>query len=150
MLVCVGISSSASGFLIPQLEDPTVGFGITTDDGSWIASILEIGSLSGAIFGGLLSEKLGRRRSLMTDSVFFLFGTLLTAFSIDLNMIMVGRFIQGHSATSALVTAPLYTCEISQPKVRRFTALLPVLCWDIGIAVSYLLGRHKLTYLKST
>ena len=65
MLVCAGISFSASGFLIPQLEDPAVGFGITSDDGSWIASILEIGSLSGAIFGGLLSEKLGRRRSLM-------------------------------------------------------------------------------------
>ena len=140
MLVCVGISSSASGFLIPQLEDPTVGFGITTDDGSWIASVLEIGSLSGAIFGGLLSEKLGRRRSLMTDSICFLIGTLMTAFSIDLNMIMVGRFIQGHSATSALVVAPLYTCEICQPKVRRYTALLIDLCWNVGIAISYLLG----------
>ena len=29
MLVCAGISFSASGFLIPQLEDPAVGFGIT-------------------------------------------------------------------------------------------------------------------------
>ena len=36
MLVCAGISFSASGFLIPQLEDPAVGFGITSDDGSWI------------------------------------------------------------------------------------------------------------------
>ena len=142
MLVCVGISSSASGFLIPQLEDPTVGFGITTD-GSWIASILEIGSLSGAIFGGLLSEKLGRRRSLMIDSIFFLIGTLMTTFSRNLNMILVSRFIQGHSAISALVAVPLYTCEISQPEVRRFTALLPGLCMDIGVVVTYFLGMSQ-------
>ena len=143
MLVCAGISFSASGFLIPQLEDPAVGFGITSDDGSWIASILEIGSLSGAIFGGLLSEKLGRRRSLMIDSIFFLIGTLMTTFSRNLNMILVSRFIQGHSAISALVAVPLYTCEISQPEVRRFTALLSGLCMDIGVVVTYFLGMSQ-------
>ena len=61
MLVCVGISSSASGFLIPQLEDPTVGFGITTDDGSWIASILEVGSLLWMCFW-CIWEALGKLR----------------------------------------------------------------------------------------
>ena len=132
MLCCAGFTSSASGFLIPQLEDPILGFGITTDEGSWMASIKEIGSLTGAIFGALLSEKIGRRSSLIMDSILFSLGTLLTAFAINLEMILAGRFIQGHSSASAMVSAPMYTCEISQPKVRRYTALFPVLCWDIG------------------
>ena len=140
MLCCAGFTSSASVFLIPQLEDPTLGFGITTEDGSWMASIKEIGSLIGAILGALQSEKLGRRRSLIIDSFLYIIGTLLTAFSTNFEMILVGRFIQGFSAASAMVSAPLYTCEISQPHIRRYTALFPVLCWDIGIAVSYILG----------
>ena len=140
MLCCAGFTSSASGFLIPQLEDSTLGFGITTEDGSWMASIKEIGSLIGAILGALQSEKLGRRRSLIIDSFLYIIGTLLTAFSTNFEMILVGRFIQGFSTASAMVSAPLYTCEISQPHIRRYTALFPVLCWDIGIAVSYILG----------
>ena len=140
MLCCAGFTGSASGFLIPQLEDPNIGFGITTDEGSWMASIKEIGSLTGAILGAFLSEKIGRRSSLILDSTFFTIGTLLTAFAINLEMILAGRFIQGHSSASAMVSAPMYTCEISQPKVRKYTGLFPVLCWDIGIAVSYLLG----------
>ena len=142
MIMCGGFTSSASGFLIPQLEDSVNGFGITTNGGSWIASIKEIGSLSGAIFGALLSSKIGRQRSLMIDSVLFLIGTWMTTFAVNIEMIMVGRFVQGHSSASAIVAAPLYTCEISQPRLRQYTALLPTACWDMGVAVSFLLGMY--------
>ena len=40
MMTCYGIVFSASGFMIPQLEDPITGFGITKDQGSWLASIM--------------------------------------------------------------------------------------------------------------
>ena len=36
MYVCLGMIFSASGFLIPKLEDPKDGFGISIDDGSWV------------------------------------------------------------------------------------------------------------------
>ena len=40
MMTCYGIVFSASGFMIPQLEDPFTGFGITKEQGSWLASIM--------------------------------------------------------------------------------------------------------------
>ena len=40
MMTCYGIVFSASGFMIPQLEDPIAGFGITKEQGSWLASIM--------------------------------------------------------------------------------------------------------------
>ena len=40
MMTCYGIVFSASGFMIPQLENPITGFGITKDQGSWLASIM--------------------------------------------------------------------------------------------------------------
>ena len=42
MMTCYGLVFSASGFMIPQLEDPVGGFGIDKNDGSWLGDFLSI------------------------------------------------------------------------------------------------------------
>ena len=39
MYVGQGIIFATSGFLIPKLEDPTDGFGISIDEGSWVGKL---------------------------------------------------------------------------------------------------------------
>ena len=39
MYVCQGMIFATSGFLIPKLEDPTDGFGISIDQGSWVGKL---------------------------------------------------------------------------------------------------------------
>ena len=39
MMLCYGLVVPSSGFLIPQLEDPKNGFGITTEEGSWLGEL---------------------------------------------------------------------------------------------------------------
>ena len=36
MMTCYGLVVPASAFMIPQLEDPITGFGISIDEGSWL------------------------------------------------------------------------------------------------------------------
>ena len=36
MMACYGLVTPASAFLIPQLEDPINGFGLTLEEGSWL------------------------------------------------------------------------------------------------------------------
>ena len=36
MMACYGLTVPASGFLIPQLEDSGIGFGINKEEGSWL------------------------------------------------------------------------------------------------------------------
>ena len=38
MMTCYGLICPASGFLIPQLEDPVTGFGINKEEGSWLGN----------------------------------------------------------------------------------------------------------------
>ena len=42
MMLCYGLVVPSSGFLIPQLEDPKLGFGITTEEGSWLGNLIFI------------------------------------------------------------------------------------------------------------
>ena len=39
MMMCYGLVRPASGFLIPQLEDPEIGFGIDKEQGSWLGTL---------------------------------------------------------------------------------------------------------------
>ena len=44
MMTCYGLVVPASAFMIPQLEDPVTGFGITIDEGSWLGKKIKLRS----------------------------------------------------------------------------------------------------------
>ena len=142
MMVCYGLVSSTSGFLIPQLEDPDIGFGISLEEGSWLASILVLGSQSGALFGGIQCGFLGRKRSMMIDCVCFIIGTLMVALSPSFYITLIGRYIQGHSGASSMVAVPVYTGETSQPQVRKLTGSFSMTFYTCGFAIALILGRY--------
>lgn len=142
MLTCIGFCGPASGFLIPQLEDPKVGFGITTEDGSWIASILVVGSITGSLCGGIQSDRLGRKKSLQIDSLVFTFATLSIAFSPNLPIVLIGRFVQGHSQASSRVACSTYISETSQSAIRTYTGLLTAMCYNVAFALAFIFGKN--------
>merc|ERR1712018_1049000 len=107
--------------MLPQLEDPKVGFGISKEDGSWFASIMIIGSCTGALLGGFQSQKFGRRKSLLFDCLVFIAATLACAMAPNFKVLLIARVILGHSVASQFTTSPVYTSEISQPEVRSVT-----------------------------
>lgn len=139
-MTAYGLVASASSFLIPQLEDPELGFGISMDEGSWLASIMVVGSLSGSLCGGMQSGKFGRRKSMLMDSISYIIGSILMAMSPNFYLLLLGRFIHGHSCASAMVAIPIYTSEISQPEVRKITGAFTLACYTTGFASSLILG----------
>ena len=36
MMLSYGLAAASSGFLIPQLENHDIGFGISVEEGSWL------------------------------------------------------------------------------------------------------------------
>ena len=138
--MCIGLTFAASGYLIPQLEDQKDGFGISKDEGSWIASIMVLGCLTGSILGGFQSQKLGRKGSMMADAVIFIIATILLVFSPNLFSVLIARFAQGHAVSSSAVSVPLYTSETSQPSVRKVTGVFAVIFYCAGSTLSWILG----------
>ena len=100
-----------------------------------------LGSLSGACCGGFQNGMFGRKKSLMLDSFIFGIGVLFVAFAPNFNFVLIGRFINGHSTTSAMVTAPIYTAEICQPHVRKTTGNFTWMCFVCGWALAFVLGN---------
>jgi len=57
-----GFAVSLSSFSIPQLLRGDGGITFTEEETSWFASVLAIGSITGALYGGYFSDKFGRQK----------------------------------------------------------------------------------------
>jgi sugar porter (SP) family MFS transporter len=81
-------------------------------------SIALIGTVIGAVFGGMPSDALGRRTTLSWIAVLYLVSAVGAALSPSWVPFMVFRFLGGLGVGASSVTAPLYISEVSPPASR--------------------------------
>jgi sugar porter (SP) family MFS transporter len=81
-------------------------------------SIALIGTVVGAVFGGLPSDALGRRGTLSWIAVLYLVSALGAALAPSWVPFMIFRFLGGLGVGASSVTAPLYISEVSPPESR--------------------------------
>lgn len=72
----------------------------------------------GAVFGGLLGDRLGRRRSIIWATWVFLAGTVVVSVAPEMVPFLVGRILIGAAIGVASFMVPLYISEISPAHVR--------------------------------
>ncbi len=76
-------------------------------------------ALTQAIFQvpfGTMSDKIGRKPTLLFGLVIFLIGSIICAYSTDIYTLMIGRFLQGAGAIGSVVTAMI--SDLVEEKVR--------------------------------
>lgn len=102
---------------------------------------------------GSMSDKIGRKPTILFGLIIFLIGSLICAYSTDIYMLMVGRFLQGAGAIGAVVTAMI--ADLVEEKTRGHAmaimggfiamsfalamALGPVLASSFGISTIFLI-----------
>lgn len=114
---------------------------ITSDDASWIGSLLAIGALTGSFFYGWMSEKIGRFQSLRLAAVPQLFWWLIVISSPSAKWLFLGRFLAGFSAGGSFTLIPLYIAEISQDKIRGSLGSFFILSTNFGMLLMYVVGE---------
>ncbi len=82
------------------------------------------GTLFGALVGGLPSEKLGRRKTLILIGFLYLISAIGSALAPEVYSFMLFRFLGGLGIGVSTVAAPLFISEIAPAKERgRLTGL---------------------------
>jgi MFS transporter, SP family, arabinose:H+ symporter len=95
------------------------------------------GTVVGALLGGLPSDWLGRRQTLLWIGILFLVSSLGSAMSPNVGVFMVFRFMGGLAIGSSSVTAPLYISEIAPPARRGRLVALFQFNIVLGIVIAY-------------
>ena len=101
-------------------------------------SIALIGTVLGAMFGGIPSDRLGRRQTLRWIAVLYLVSAVGAALAPSWVPFMIFRFLGGLGVGASSVTAPLYISEISPAESRGKLVGLFQFNIVFGILIAYL------------
>ncbi|MCY8035269.1 sugar porter family MFS transporter [Bacillus sonorensis] len=83
-----------------------------------VASSLLLGAALGAVFGGRLSDYVGRRKNIIFLAVLFFFATLGCTLAPNVSVMVFSRFMLGIAVGGASVTVPTYLAEMSPAEKR--------------------------------
>jgi sugar porter (SP) family MFS transporter len=106
--------------------------------GFFIMSMALWGTVIGAIFGGMPTEKFGRKKVLVWIGILFSISAIGTAFAPDPYSFSFFRFIGGLGIGVSSVAAPTYISEISTPANRGKLGALYQFNIVFGILVAFL------------
>lgn len=83
-----------------------------------VSALLFPGAAIGALSGGRMADKLGRRGTLLVCALLFLVGALGCAIAPTVGFMVVARVILGLGVGAAAVTCPLYLAEMAPAHLR--------------------------------
>lgn len=106
--------------------------------GLFIMSMALWGTVIGALFGGIPSDKYGRKVTLIWIGVLYLVSALGSALATDPYMFSIFRFIGGLGVGASSIAAPMYTSEIATPKDRGKLVALYQFFLVFGILVAFI------------
>src|SRR5918997_725770 len=101
-----------------------------------VASLL-LGAVFGALFGGPLADRIGRRRAIMVATAIFMIGSLASALATGATFLAIARFVLGLAVGGAGMVVPVYIAESSPSRVRGSLVSLQQFLITVGILLSY-------------
>jgi SP family facilitated glucose transporter-like MFS transporter 3 len=107
---------------------------------SWAVAAFAIGGPGGAIAGGFMANRRGRKGAMMVNMWIFLVGGLIMAVAPSVGWLIPGRFITGFASGLASVLVPVYLGEMAPPTLRGTLGTWTQFAIVIGILFSDLLA----------
>lgn len=125
-----GVISGAIPFITEQ-------FNLNTVQEGFAVSNLLIGCIIGVSFGGILSDRYGRKKILIVSALFFILSAILSALTRTFMELVLARFIGGLAVGVASMLSPMYIAEIAPAKIRGRLVSLNQFTIVGGILLSY-------------
>lgn len=115
-------------------------FNLSTAMQELVVSIVLVGAMVGAIYGGAIADRIGRKGTLLWGSAVFIFGSILAPLSPNVGTLIAARMLLGIAIGFTSVTAPVYVSELSPPQSRGRLIGLYQFALTLGIAIADLVG----------
>ncbi|WCE93934.1 MFS transporter [Acidithiobacillus ferriphilus] len=106
-----------------------------TETGLLMAMAL-LGSLLGGLAGGVFTDRFGRRKLLFPNIFLYVIGALVSAFSPDVSILFLGRFLTGLAIGLDYPLVATIVAEYSQPANRGNRFARVNLAWYVGALLS--------------
>lgn len=119
-------------------------FRLTTLQSGWYVGCALVGSISGVIFAGALSDRFGRKRTMILSAFLFSVSAVGCAISANLDQLVISRIIGGMGIGIVSIVCPLYISEVSPASHRGRMVSLYQLAVTVGFLGAYLMNYFLL------
>ena len=123
------LQSGALIYLVPY-------FNLSSGMTGIIVSAPFLGSVAGALIFGKLADVMGRKSIVLNVLIFFILASILSAISINPEMLLIGRFMVGMGIGGDVPAGGALIAEISDPKERGSLLPTQTIMWAVGAAVA--------------
>jgi len=131
------VISGTIGFVKSKFEFDSVMEG-------WFVSSALVGCIIGVAMAGELSDRFGRKTSLIISGFLFSLSAIGCALCGSHTELIIYRLIGGIGVGVASMLSPLYISEISPPKIRGRMVALYQFSITIGILLAYFVNAYLL------
>lgn len=122
----------------------TAQFHLTTLMSGWYVGCALIGSIIGVIFAGWLSDRIGRKWTMLLAAILFSVSGFGCALSCSFGQLVVWRMLGGAGIGIVSIVCPLYISEISPALHRGRLVSLYQLAVTLGFLAAYLMNYFLL------
>jgi len=121
-------------------------FQLTPAMKGWAASSALAGCVLGVVLAGPISDRFGRRNTLIFAAVMFLVSAIGTAVPRTLTTFVLFRLIGGVGVGAASMTSPMYIAEISPARIRGRMVSVNQFAIISGMLVVYFVNYFIVAY----
>ena len=156
-LVFLSVVAALGGFLFGYdtavisgtIAQVTEQFGLDALQQGWYVGCALIGSIIGVLFAGILSDKFGRKSTMILSAILFSTSAIGCAVSTDFNQLVIYRIIGGVGIGVVSIISLLYISEVAVAQYRGRLVSLYQLAVTIGFLGAYLVNYQLLGYSMS-
>jgi sugar porter (SP) family MFS transporter len=101
-----------------------------------------LGCMAGPLLGGMLSDRWGRKPTLIFSGVLFVIGSIGSAMPSNIVEFDIFRFLGGVGVGLASVVSPMFIAEVSPPRMRGALVTINQLAIVVGLACAAIVAYY--------
>lgn len=147
LTILIGIPQLAAGAFAPLLPDIALKLELSEKMTQSTVSIYFLGFALGVLYWGLLSDKLGRRKTMLLAVLVFAIASLGCAFAEDINWLLAFRFFNGFGASLGALTTTLVRDSFTDTKQRNKVMSSIAITVAYFPAIGSMVGGYLVNYI---
>ena len=156
-LIFLSVVAALGGFLFGYdaavisgtISQVTEQFGLDQIQTGWFVGCALVGSIIGVLFAGKLSDRCGRKVTMLIAALFFSVSGIGCAFTGSFDQLVIARILGGVGIGVVSIVSPLYISEVSIARYRGRLVSLYQLAVTLGFLGAYLANYQLLHYSQS-
>jgi MFS transporter, SP family, arabinose:H+ symporter len=151
-VIFLSIVAALGGFLFGYdtavisgtIDQVTLQFHLDTIQQGWYVGCALVGSILGVAVAGILSDRFGRKKTMILSAVLFSVSGIGCALSKNIDQLVIYRIIGGIGIGMVSIISPLYISEVAITKYRGRLVSLYQLAITVGFLGAYLVNYQLL------